>query len=235
MKQELTPQQIDELFAFCRRHYVHYYDVQLELVDHLANAIEEKMNADKNISFEAALNAVYNSFGYKGFAGVVEAKQTSISKHWKKLRWQFFKAYFTWPKAALTLMLFAIVIMIRNIFSDDNQKYFLIIYPLIFLAYETSITIFFYRRNKKIKQKLLLTQVLYFLPAISTMYFNLEINIYQIKFIDFFSQPNYFNSLMYYQSTVTFIILLLFSFSHKSTTEKILQEAQIQYPQAFAS
>ena len=78
MKQELTSQQIEELFAFCRRHYVHYYDVQLELVDHLANAIEEKMVADKNISFEAALDEVHKSFGYKGFAGVVEAKETAL-------------------------------------------------------------------------------------------------------------------------------------------------------------
>ena len=37
---KLTPQQIDQLYLFTRQHYVEYYDLQTELVDHLANAIE---------------------------------------------------------------------------------------------------------------------------------------------------------------------------------------------------
>ena len=37
---ELTENQIDELYKFTRKHYVYHYDVQTELVDHLANDIE---------------------------------------------------------------------------------------------------------------------------------------------------------------------------------------------------
>ena len=37
---ELTKNQIDELYKFTRKHYVYHYDVQSELVDHLANDIE---------------------------------------------------------------------------------------------------------------------------------------------------------------------------------------------------
>ena len=39
---KLTNQQIEQLFTFTRQHYVEYYDLQSELVDHLANAIEEQ-------------------------------------------------------------------------------------------------------------------------------------------------------------------------------------------------
>ena len=39
----LTDEQIAALFAFCEKHLVRHYDLQVELVDHLANAIETKM------------------------------------------------------------------------------------------------------------------------------------------------------------------------------------------------
>jgi len=41
---KLTKNQIDELYKFTRKHYVYHYDVQSELVDHLANDIEEYGN-----------------------------------------------------------------------------------------------------------------------------------------------------------------------------------------------
>lgn len=37
---KLSAQQIDQLYAFTRQHFVEWYDLQSELVDHLANAIE---------------------------------------------------------------------------------------------------------------------------------------------------------------------------------------------------
>ena len=37
---KVNQKQIDELYLFTRQHFVEYYDLQTELVDHLANAIE---------------------------------------------------------------------------------------------------------------------------------------------------------------------------------------------------
>ena len=39
-KKQVSPTQIEALFKFMRRKYVRYYDVQIELVDHFASAIE---------------------------------------------------------------------------------------------------------------------------------------------------------------------------------------------------
>ncbi|WP_320240732.1 hypothetical protein [Tenacibaculum sp. 1B UA] len=38
---KLTDQHIEQLYKFTRQHYVEHYDVQTELVDHLANDIEQ--------------------------------------------------------------------------------------------------------------------------------------------------------------------------------------------------
>lgn len=38
----VTPEQIERLYEFTRGHYVEHCDLQSELVDHLANAIEKR-------------------------------------------------------------------------------------------------------------------------------------------------------------------------------------------------
>jgi hypothetical protein len=50
---------------------VPYYDLQVELADHLANAIEEQMSSNRNLSFQKALENVHQSFGISGFAPLV--------------------------------------------------------------------------------------------------------------------------------------------------------------------
>jgi hypothetical protein len=51
---QLSAEQIQVLFSFTEKKKVHWYDLQLELVDHLACRIEEEMEADTSLSFEAA-------------------------------------------------------------------------------------------------------------------------------------------------------------------------------------
>ena len=80
----ITEVQYESLFAFCRKHYVQYYDVQVELVDHLAEAIEEKLKLNPKLNFEQALDSVYAGFGIKGFADIVATRMEMISKKSRK-------------------------------------------------------------------------------------------------------------------------------------------------------
>ena len=64
---QLSSKEIDLLFEFTKKKLVHWYDLQVELVDHLAARIEEEMQADQKLSFEQALEKVYKGFGLFGF------------------------------------------------------------------------------------------------------------------------------------------------------------------------
>lgn len=77
---KLTTQQIDHLYLFTRQHYVEWYDLQSELVDHLANAIETQWQENPKLSFDEALNIEFKKFGVFGFMGVVEEKQKFFGK-----------------------------------------------------------------------------------------------------------------------------------------------------------
>lgn len=51
MKKVSAPQ-IQQLYIFTQKHYVEWYDVQTELVDHLANGIENQWETNQNISLK---------------------------------------------------------------------------------------------------------------------------------------------------------------------------------------
>src|SRR6187549_3570305 len=82
---KLTSEQIDRLYQFTIQHYVEYYDLQTELVDHLANAIEQQWEEDPKISFEEALQKEFTKFGIFGFSDMIDAKRRALEKRYGKI------------------------------------------------------------------------------------------------------------------------------------------------------
>ncbi|MCP1386170.1 hypothetical protein [Runella salmonicolor] len=109
MTKELTPAQIDELYAFVKRKGVDYYDLQLELVDHLASEIEQKREQHPGLTFERALESVYAGFGIFGFTEVVEKAHVAVARRSNKLWWSFFKQFWKLPRLFFTIALIGFI------------------------------------------------------------------------------------------------------------------------------
>ncbi len=90
--EKINPQQLQDLFAFTRKHFVEYHDLQAELADHLANAIEERWQQQPGLSFNEALQAEFKKFGIFGFSDIVEQRQNALFKRYHRLVWQEFRS-----------------------------------------------------------------------------------------------------------------------------------------------
>lgn len=88
---KITENHITELYKFTRQHFVEYYDVQTELVDHLANDIEQIWQDRPELSFHEARTISFKKFGVFGFMNVVEQKQKAMHKRYWKILWRFVK------------------------------------------------------------------------------------------------------------------------------------------------
>lgn len=120
----LTDTQIEHIYSFTKRHYVEWYDVQTELVDHLANGIENQWKTKPEISFEQALNNEFRKFGVFGFSDLVEQKTNALNKQYRKQVFKYLKAYFKFPKiiaTGFTMWLFYVM------FSQLENKLFVIV------------------------------------------------------------------------------------------------------------
>ena len=109
MEKRLTNQQIEQLFDFTKKHYVEHYDVQVELVDHLANAIEDQWKENPNILFEDALQTEFKKFGVFGFTGLVEQKQAELHKHYNKMLWSEVLKFISIPKVIITVAMYLLI------------------------------------------------------------------------------------------------------------------------------
>lgn len=101
----LKSDQIELLYKFTEQHYVEFYDVQTELVDHLANGIEQQWRKNPDLSFNDALNREFKKFGVMGFGPVLEERTKALSKLYWRIIWSHFRQYFGLPKLLMTTCL----------------------------------------------------------------------------------------------------------------------------------
>ncbi len=99
----LSKTEINQLFVFVQKKRVRYKDVQVELVDHLASAIEDELSADNTIGFNSALEKVYKEFGVYGFAKIVQEKEKASRIMWRNRIWLYFKKFYQLPHLIGTL------------------------------------------------------------------------------------------------------------------------------------
>ncbi|HXR83555.1 MAG TPA: hypothetical protein VN722_04560 [Hanamia sp.] len=104
----LTEEEIDLLFEFCKKHFVKYDDLKVELVDYLSKAVESKMK-DSKLTFEMALQKAHEEFGPKGFATFVSKREEAAHNQSSRLFWNFFEEQLRWPKCIPFIFLFAIL------------------------------------------------------------------------------------------------------------------------------
>jgi hypothetical protein len=145
---KLTQEQIQQLYTFTRQHFVEYYDVQTELVDHLANDIEQIWLEQPNLSFENARDISFKKFGVFGFMDVVESRSKALNKKYWKLIWGIFKNYFKLPQLLTTLAIFSVIYMSFKIIPNHQW-----IYIFIGVVICTALIIQLFKLHKLKKQR----------------------------------------------------------------------------------
>jgi hypothetical protein len=160
---KLTPAQIDQLYTFTKQHYVEYYDLQTELVDHLANAIELEWESNPTLSFETLLNKEFKKFGVFGFMDVVEKKQMAMNKIYNKLVWGHFKTFFKLPQIIGTLLSIFLVFQLLKSITISHEVAAILIF-FILMSFWVGLIRMNRKRKKIAKQegkKWLLKEIIY--------------------------------------------------------------------------
>jgi len=227
---KLSKEQIQALYKFTRQHFVEHYDVQTELVDHLANDIENIWMENPNLTFEKARDKAFKKFGVFGFMDVVEKKQTQMTKRYFKILFRFMKEWFSLPKVILTLILIFGFYQLQKI----NAAY--IIYTSIFYLVILLQLVFFFIRTNHLKKKKEKTGKSWMFEQV--LMYNGMVNICVILFFffDFSFSENEFLVMSEFRKIVstlfiTFVVLLGFISLYviPKRTEELLAETYPEY------
>ena len=227
---KLTSQQIDRLYQFTRQHYVEWYDLQTELVDHLANSIEAQWQENPKISFEDALQIEFKKFGIFGFMDVVEQRQLALNKRYNKIVWKHFKAFFSIPKIIATFS--AVLIFFYMLMSLSKQAGILInsflVFAILFFWVATIVKRIKYNKTAKASgKKWLFKEVIFGYSHFAGLSY-LPIQI--IVHIDFDTQIGMFKALFFSVLIVSiYLIDYIVLFEIPSKAKEYLKETYPEY------
>jgi hypothetical protein len=228
---KLTETHIQELYTFTRKHFVYHYDVQTELVDHLANDIEDIWQVQPHLSFQEARDKSFKKFGIFGFMDVIEAKQSQMNKRYRKIMWRFFSEWFTMPKLLTTGAIFSIIYLFLKISYSEyillGSLFILVIYDLIFQ----------YKNRKKEQKKEKSKEKIFLLEAMIgdtrncfTGYtFINSLNFINITEVRFSSLEIHWLLLISFSTTLIIILFYVTGYLIPQKAEELLIETYPEY------
>ncbi len=212
---ELSPKQKATLFGFVEKKFVRWHDLQSELVEDLASRIKVEMEKDHQVTFEAALEKVYKSYGIFGFARIVQEKQLALAQTAKRRWWSEVRSIFKWPRIILVLAILSIVATISvSLDSDLLSGIFLFIYVTISVLF-----LIYVLKDSGLQKRLLLMQH-------GAVYVTVPF-IYEFVV---WSNVDHLTSLSFSILLTVGILMKLTSFK---LYRKVRSEAALLYPEAF--
>uniref|UniRef100_UPI00404AFC98 hypothetical protein n=1 Tax=Flavobacterium sp. TaxID=239 RepID=UPI00404AFC98 len=105
-KRKLISDEISYIEKFIVYSEVKYYEIYYELLDHMIESVEEKLTETPEMDFAEAVKLARLDFQPLGFNGIMEERLKYLRKETDRDIWIRYKAYWTWPKAVGSLLVF---------------------------------------------------------------------------------------------------------------------------------
>lgn len=215
---KITEEQLQELFLFMQRKRVRYYDLQVELVDHFASAIEDLWRENPQLSFSSALEKVYSRFPITGFTSVIANQQKAVKQ--EAWRWIFrtWIAYFKWPKSVLFVTVFLSFQLLFQLSFAGSPVYWIL---LVLLLASGIWMVFLTKKSATRKGKRFLKLEATY-DAVSHVVNGMNGLIYIILVVDPAGVPEWFSWLAaFFVSALVFIAHILFFQLPKRAEEEL--------------
>lgn len=127
---KITAAQTARLYTFIASKFVKYYDLQTELADHLANAIEAQWAAGSDVSFEASLNTEFEKFGIPGFEKIVDRRRSTLRKKYRRLLrlelWHFILSAKGLLLPLLMVCIYLLLVTLPMVYAGLSIAFFII-------------------------------------------------------------------------------------------------------------
>lgn len=118
MKKELSYIDISRIYSYVEGMGVEFYDVQVEIVDHIASVMEEQMSINPEKTFKEIFDTTLSKF--TDFDGLVNEKRYQVARQYNRYVLQSLKSFFSWPKVIFTILLTWFIYLFLD--KADNQS-----------------------------------------------------------------------------------------------------------------
>lgn len=130
MKTNLDQKQIKHLSRLIEMKGVNYYDVNMELTDHIACEVESLIN-ETELEYMKAVKKVFLRYDRFHFMRIEEQKSKELAKKGRQAVWKGFVNYFSIPKVILTISIFILIVFLLKTLGAAMIMYTIIALMLV--------------------------------------------------------------------------------------------------------
>ncbi|WP_405610225.1 hypothetical protein [Polaribacter sp. Asnod1-A03] len=220
---ELSKEQLLQIDNYIFSCGIKYYDVKAEIVDHFANILEEKLEANPYLDFKREIENIHKNFSDSGFSKLLKEKTKSVHKKFYKQSLKHLITFFKLPRILISAGLFYTLFLWMNLFEDKKDFFFWVYSSLLFVT-----VLIFYQNWKTSRQNkktfLILNKTNNFLQIInfSSILFN--------SITNFRSEESFLNPIYNNIQLAIFVLLLLFYWSGEYVFYQNKKLVKEQYP-----
>lgn len=128
-KTKLNKEELAQVKSWIAKKGYSYLDVQYEILDHVATAIEQKRAVNPELNLEKAFTEVHRSFGIFGFSEMEQSFSSALERRfWRLFGKSLYTQFLQLRYLQIHLALVAIFLLSKNMIS--NYTYAL---PIVFI------------------------------------------------------------------------------------------------------
>ena len=222
MEKKLTADQVDYIFNYVASKDIKWYELQVELTDHMVSRMEEFWAIDPELTFHQVKQYAENEFGRNGFKAIEEERSTILRRKYKKQQWQMVAEYLKFPKIMMSFLL-AVLIYRVSFYFEDISLYIKILYGILLGA--SAILLFKWYLSRKIKEKRFLSIDM----AIVMNNSSIIITQFVLLFVNNFKETLQENHLYLLPFCFLWVVGVLLIFTGKHLTNKVVSATKKQY------
>lgn len=150
MKKKLTAEQVVYISTYIESKDIKWYELQVELTDHMITSMEEFWAKDPDLTFHQVKQYAEDKFGRNGFKAIEEERMQILRKQYRSVQWKMIADYLKFPKIFASLL--ALIISYKLSFYFDKPVKFIALLYVFFCALYIPV-IYSYFKNRKINGK----------------------------------------------------------------------------------
>jgi hypothetical protein len=146
MEKKLTVEQIEYVFNYIASKDIKWYELQLELTDHMVSRMEEFWAKDPELTFHQVKQYAENEFGRDGFKKIEEERTQILQKEFNRSQRKIIGEYLKFPKIIASIL--AVILVYEGSFYFDDIITYIRILSFVLLLSSVELLLNLYSKRK---------------------------------------------------------------------------------------
>ena len=173
---KLTQEQTQYIFDYVSSFDIKWYELQVELTDHIVSSMEEIWEKDPKLTFEQVKQFAKNKFtGDSSFKSIEKERTKVLRKEYNREQWKMIAAYLKFPKVISSILLLALTFKV-SLYFEEPRKFVAGLF--LFLLFAAIPMLYNYLKSRKINgNRFLEIEMINPIPIIFGGFINLGLSL----------------------------------------------------------